>query len=791
MAVSIALLGFGASGSFLFLFPNLMKQDENKLLGILSLLFSYAAMASYWVTNNLPLDSFRIGVDRFQILYLAVEYLALIIPFFFAGLIIGVAISKSPQHISKLYFLNLTGSAIGCILALPIAASGEKGICFVVWSGLIACFLFLLPLIKTSSFRLDCHGLRPRNDTWLLLFFLATCILSLFIPSQTNLYRIRLSEYKTLSQSIRAEGASILLTEWNPFSRVDVIKSPIVRVYPGLSYIYPSIPPEQLGITIDGENLSGVTRFSGRLEELKFTDYLPQASGFILKENKKLLLINPRGGLDLLTALYHKMTPITVIEENPLVMKVLKSDLKEFCGNLYDRNGIEVKSETARSFIGSTPDTFDIIHISLSDSFGPVSSGAFSLSENHTLTKEAFAGYLNILSPDGIISMVRWLQFPPSEELKVMAGIVEAVEAMETEGITNPNDNIISFRTWNTATFLVKKLPFTMDEIGMVKKFCKDRRFDLIYAPGITRDEVNIYDVFPQDYHFQTFSELLATKDKQKFYRDYSFNISPITDDMPFFFHFFKWRQLPVILKNIGREWKPYAGAGYLVIIIILIIALLISFILIVLPLLIRKDVTINPVQQYPPFLYFLSLGIGFIFIEICLMQKFILFLGHPIYAFSIVLFSILFFSGLGSLCIKRWIDSPKTPFYFLSLLILTIFLYPFLLPFVFKSFLKMGFPMRVFISIVSLAPISFLMGIPFPCGIRVLSRNLSGFIPHVWGVNGFASVISSIVSMMIAVSMGYSILLILAGFSYIVALFAMQRMQVNASLLMEQMRLL
>ena len=567
-----------------------------------------------------------------------------------------------------------------------------------------------------------------------------------------------------------------------------MIKSPIVRVYPGLSYIYPSIPPEQLGITIDGENLSGVTRFSGRLEDLEFTDYLPQASGFILKENKKLLLINPRGGLDLLTALYHKMNPITVIEENPLVMKVLKSDFKEFCGNLYewepsppgDRNGIEVKYETARSFIGSTPDTFDIIHISLSDSFGPVSSGAFSLSENHTLTKEAFAGYLNILSPDGIISMVRWLQFPPSEELKVMAGIVEA---METKGIPNPNDNIISFRTWNTATFLVKKSPFTMDEIGMVKRFCKDRRFDLIYAPGITRDEVNIYDVFPQDYHFQTFSELLATKDRQKFYRDYSFNISPITDDRPFFFHFFKWRQLPVILKNIGREWKPYAGAGYLVIIIILIMALFISFILIALPLFLRKGFTINPVQQYPPFLYFFSLGIGFIFIEICLMQKFILFLGHPIYAFSIVLFSILLFSGLGSLCIKRWIDSPKTPFYFLSLLILTIFLYWFLLPLVFKSFLKMGFPMRVFISIVSLAPISFLMGIPFPCGIRVLSRTLSGFIPHMWGVNGFASVISSIVAMMLAVEMGYSILLILAGFSYVVALFAMQRMQVNVSL--------
>ncbi len=776
MAVSIALLGFGASGSFLFLFPKLINVDEKKLLGILSLLFSYTTLISYWTINNLPLDSFRIGIDRIQIFYLFAEYLVLIIPFFFAGLIIGIAISKSPQHISKLYFFNLTGSAIGCLLALPIAGAGEKGIFFIAWSGILACLFFLLPLAR--KFRITL--------VWLL--FLGTCILFVFLFNQPNISRLRLSEYKTLSQSIRAEGASILLTEWNPFSRIDVIKSPIVRVYPGLSYIYPSIPPEQLGITIDGENLSGVTRFSGRLEELEFTDYLPQASGFILKENKKLLLINPRGGLDLLTALYHKMNPITVIEENPLVMKVLKSDLKEFCGNLYewepsppgDRDGLEVRLETARSFIGSTPDTFDIIHISLSDSFGPVSSGAFSLSENHTLTKEAFVGYLNILSPDGIISMVRWLQFPPSEELKVMAGIVESLEAKK---IPNPNDNIICFRTWNTATFLVKKSPFTKNEIDIIKRFCKDRRFDLIYVPGITKDEVNIYDVFPEDYHFKTFSRLLHSKDRQGFYKDYPLNISPITDDKPFFFHFFKWRQLPVILKNIGREWKPYAGAGYLVIIIILIIALLISFILIALPLFLRKDIISNPLRQYSPFLYFLSLGIGFIFIEICLMQKFILFLGHPIYAFSIVLASILFFSGLGSLYIKKWIDSPRVPFFYLSLLVLTIFLYWLLLPLLFKSFLKSDFPMRVFISIVSLGPISFLMGMPFPCGISILSKTLKESIPHMWGVNGFASVLSSIVSMMLAVSSGYSILLILAGVSYVVALFAMRQMKVNVSL--------
>ena len=751
MVVSLALLGFGASGSFLSLFPRLMMKKLEHLLAVCAALFSLCCLGGYLVVNNIPFDSYRLSWESRQLLYLVVYYLFLAIPFFFTGLALGAALTKMPSQAGKLYGFNMVGSGLGCLLVLvsPPLLGGGGTVVLAALLGLVAVFVFSLSYSK----------LFPS------LAFAGGIGLLILLVSLPTVLETKMSPYKSLSQVLLQTQTRTLSTRWNAFSRVDVVESRSIHIAPGLSFSYEQELPTQLGVAVDGTNLSPISLIEAG--QADFTEYLPSALVYRLSPSPRALVIEPQGGLDLLTALHHQGTSVTVVVSNPLVIEAIERFGDK--DQLLDNPRLDVSVEGVRSYLRSSKEQFDVIQLSLTDSFRVVAAGSYSLSENYRYTMEAFAEYYRHLAPGGILSATRWIQVPPSEGIRLLS---LATAALEDLGITNPEQHMAVIRSFQTITLLVKESPFNQQDITIIKDFSDKLGFDVVYYPGIDPAELNRYNVLPQEVYYEAFTSILSPSERKAFLAGYTYDISPPTDDRPFFFHFFKWSQIPYIWYGLGKTWQPFGGAGYLIIIALLLSAVLASAIFILLPLYFRpreiqgqSRMLISGVR-WQLFIYFSALGLGFMFIEIPLMQKFILFLDQPTYAFVIVLFTIFVFSGLGSLFSARLAKVLPQTIFTLALL---AFLYPLLLPYFFEALLGQSLFLRLFITLGALAPLSFLMGVPFPSGIRIIGNLSPALVPWAWGINGCVSVISSILALIIALSVGFSWALVAASGAYLI----------------------
>jgi hypothetical protein len=411
----------------------------------------------------------------------------------------------------------------------------------------------------------------------------------------------------------------------------------------------------------------------------------------------------------------------------------------------------------------------------VASSFHPVQSGAYTLVEDYRYTVEAFQEMIAHLRLEGLLVATRWLQDPPSEDLRLFALAVTALEATGAD----PHMQLVAFRGYNTATILLKNSEFSSEELASIHEFTSQRAFDMSYAPGIKPEETNLFNILSDSSYYQAYTGLLDARPRQAFYDNYQYDIRPPTDDRPFFGHYFKWSQAPQILAGFGKAWQPFGGAGYFVILALLLLAALLAIALILLPVLAWKRTNRNSSLHRSPFIlrnlvYFGLLGFAFLFVEIPLLQRFILYLGHPAYAVTAVLFALLFFSGLGSQSSGR-VPLPLA----LAVLVMLILAAPAALSRLFAWTLGLPLAARLGATALILSPLGFLMGIPFPGGLRMLAQpeNSSqaeeprGDIPWIWAVNGAASVISSILAALLALTFGFSTVLWVGALCYAGAL--------------------
>jgi hypothetical protein len=301
--------------------------------------------------------------------------------------------------------------------------------------------------------------------------------------------------------------------------------------------------------------------------------------------------------------------------------------------------------------------------------------------------------------------------------------------------------------------------------------FANERAFDLSYMLGLQPEVTNRYNILSESIYYQTYQALLETNPRQAFYQSYPFDVSPTTDDRPFFGHFFKWSQAGQVLSELGKTWQPFGGAGYFVIVALLILSICLAGMLILLPVVVTRlrifykkaGNAITPETLATYLLYFALIGAAYLFVEIPLIQKFILFLGNPAYSMTAVLFTLLLFSGMGSLQGKR--ISIQLDLVLLTLALIAI---PALIPILFQLTLGLSFLLRLLLTVILLAPVGFLMGVPFPSGIRRLEiEGLSTYIPWAWAVNGSASVVSAVLAALIALSLGLTWVLRLGTLCY------------------------
>jgi hypothetical protein len=760
MIVSIAMLGYGASGTFLAISNPLRHSQPRRCLSILALATGVSILGSYLLINRVPFDSFSIAWDSKQIWILVFHYGALALPFFFSGLVVGSLLAAYPHHSGQTYAVNLLGSALGCLLALltPSLFGGEGVV-------MMSCGMATLSALVVLMHERSSHVLPAWKRTlWnsnivlvgqVILVVVLLGFTALDLGARVSGHAVagwlalHLSPYKSLSYALQVPEAELVYQRWNSFSRVDMVSSPSIHSYPGLSYRYLEPLPSADGMTVDGDDLTAIIN---PLEDLEFTNYLPSTVAYLLRPSAETLLLEPRGGPDILLALAQGASKITVVEANSLIVSAAEE--------IYDDPRLDLVIESGRSYLRRVGQQYDVIVLSLTSSYHPVRSGAYSLAEDYRYTVEAFEDALSHLKPDGLIIVTRWLQTPPSESLRAFALAVTAIERSSGDA----KSQIAAMRGYNTATMLLKNSPFISEELQVLRDFTGERAFDLTYIPGIKPEETNIYNILIEPIYYQTYTDLLNAPSRADYYASYPFNVSPPTDDRPFFSHFFKWSQARQILSEMGMTWQPFGGAGYFVVLALLILAFCMAVILILLPatLLGRTQSESKPSQSILE--YFGLIGLGFMLVEIPLMQRFILFLGHPAYAVTGVLFSLLAFSAVGSQF------SHKVPVkYALGLLVLLLLTAPWLLPWVFQLTLGMPLWVRLSITVLLIAPAGFLMGIPFPGGIQrmLAEKQRSAPIPWIWAANGAASVVSSVLAALLALSFGFDWVLRIGALCY------------------------
>jgi hypothetical protein len=745
LVVSLALLGFGASGSILAVWPRLRAPGWRP---VYALWFALTTVVAYVILNHWSFDSYAIAWDRDQVWRLLANLFCLAVPFTFAGALIGAFLTDTTLPVGRIYGANMIGSAGGAAAApLLLAWIGDERI-IVLCGGLAALSALLLAVS------------RPRllNATGGVI--LALCLIGIVSPPDA--LEIQPSPYKALSYYRHNPDARLDAPRYNAYSRLDIVHSPTIHSAPGLSMMYFNPLPPEIGLLIDGDNLLPVIEADAALPE--FAASMPAAVALGLFDHPDVLILGAGGGMDVWVALANGAGSVVAVEPNSLIVGALRGDLRAWSGFPNDPR-VTLVSQEIRTYTRQSDRRFDIVQVSLTDAYRPVTSGAFTLTENYTMTVEAFESYFDRLDGGGMLIVTRWLQTPPSEELRTLGLIIAGLERHGGD----PAQQIIAFRTFQTVTFLVKMSPFTPDEVAHVLREAERLKYDMVLAPGLPPETINRYARLPEPIYHQTFTALLNAQDRETFYDHYDFAVRPPTDDHPFFFHFFKWRQTPEILHNLGRTWQPFGGSGYFVLVALLIFAAAAALVFVVLPVTLRARFravlrAVSPRHSARILVYFAALGLAYLLIEVATIQQFVLILGQPTLAIAVVLATLMLFSGIGSTF------SDRVPWArMLAVLAILVLLWPWVVKVIAGGLLALPLVLRLPLSILALAPIGLLMGVPFARGVDAI-RSTPDLVPWAWAINGGASVISAVLASLLALSFGFTWVLWTGGALYALA---------------------
>lgn len=777
MMISVALLGYGAAGALVALAQRTLIRHFLPAFTGGALLFGVGAMACFAVAQHVAFNPLEILWEPSQPLRLLLLYLLLFVPFFCAATSVCLCFSRFNEQVHRVYSFDILGAGLGClgIIVALFVLSPVDALRLVSTAGMAAAAL-------TS---VECRWHRP----WLPALLLSAAIVPAGVPG--DWIALRPSEYKELSQTLRIGNARVVAERSSPLGLVTVVESPSIplRHAPGLSLNATLEPPPQLAVFTDGDGLSALNRYEGRRESLAYLGDVTSALPYHLLRDPKVLVLGSGAGADVLQAIYHRASAVDAVELNPQVIELVQGRFAAFSGKPYSAAGVRVFAGEARGFLAASTERYDLIQVALLDSFSTSSAGLYALSESYLYTVEAFQGYLRHLRPGGLLAITRWVTLPPRDMPKLLA---TAVAAMDGAGVPEPSRRLALVRGWKTATLVVKNGEFDAADLAALRDFCRTRSFDVEYYPGIQPGQANRYNVLDKPYFFDTAQALLGP-DRDQFLSRYKFDVRPATDDRPYFFHFFKWRTLPELLSLKSQGGLPLLEWGYPVLVATLLQATAAALLLIVVPLrILRRRPGPQPatgsggngaaVQRLPEWrfgFYFLAVGLGFMFVEIAFIQKFILFLSHPLYAVAVVLCAFLCFAGLGSRYSQRMPArggehrGRRQAALAVSGICMASLVYLVALPTVFRLLIALPDPARIAVSVLLIAPLAFLMGMPFPLGLARVAAHDETLVPWAWGINACASVVAAVLATLVAIHVGFTAVVLVALLLYAAAALA------------------
>ncbi len=750
MIISVAMLGFGASGTLLALYREKLLEKSRWLVPLLMTISGFFMMVAFEITRLefFRFDVYLLFVELSQFPVLAANYVIFFIPFFTGALSIGILFIENARQIGTYYFSNLLGSGVGGLLVLLLFG--------IILPQQVPPFIGLLSVMAglfsiSASFR----------KIQVVGGIVAIAVSGLLISKPGT---IPVSEYKDLSTSLNLPEAEIVHSRPDIHGLIEVVASPALRYAPSVSLQYQGEVPVKKNIYVNADFYGVIPQFDPEKED-HILDHTTQALPYVTGKRQRALMLNAGTGSALSQALLRGVAEIDAIIENAGVIEMMKTDFAEESGELFLHENLQIHQMQARNFLAAkAPEGYDLITLPLQESFGGT-AGLHALQENYSMTLEAFDLMWQRLSPEGVIAISSWMDFPARTTLKLLATLAETARK---NGIENPSEYIAAIRSWGTVTFILKKNPLNDKEIEKIREFSKGKNFDLLLLPDLQPGEREQFNMMEDQSFFKQVDRIMEG-DKYIF-DEYVFYIKPATDDKPYFSQFLKLSAFRHLSGIFGQQNVPFLELGYLIVIVTLVQSFILAGIFIILPLFrLRK----SSKGKWGSLLYFGALGLGYMFAEIILIQRFVLYFGHPVYALSAVISTMLIFSGAGSLTSGRLPAKPKFPGGIGLTVAVLLLAYGFTLTGMLQTTIAIPLALKIIISLILIGVPAFFMGMLFPLGIRFLADHDESQVPWAWGINGSISVISTSLAMLIAVESGFRIVIMVAVVSYLLAAIA------------------
>ncbi len=733
LAISIALFGLGAGGVFSYVVAG-WKTPLFTRLGRLSALNSLLVIVSLAIILAQKSDPTGWNI--------ALIYFPTALPFFVSGTILSLAVSETIERVHRVYFFDLAGAAVGCLLLVPLLDL-LGGLNTVMAAGV----LFAVAAALWHS--LDGSVSGRAGSVALALALVAF----LTYNTSSKLLGIRYAK----GQKLEAES----FEKWNSFSRI-------------------AIAPERGSgtptIFIDADASTAIAHFDfDRLTPRERHDLLEQgpALPYAVRPGAKALIIGPGGGWDVARALASGSHDITAVEINPIIANtIMRERFPDLSGGLYLRPDVHLVVEDGRSFVRRTSGRYQVLQATLVDTWASTAAGAFALSENNLYTTDAFRDYLQHLTPDGLAAFTRWGFQPARESLRLVS---LAIEALAQLGENDAWRHVIvgrsgSVQGWGAQdTVLIARKPFSDADLARARARMAAAKMETVYFPGL--DSPN------------EFKALLRSPNPEQYERAYTFDITPVSDNRPFFFYTVQPRDLWTYWTSASHASADFKINRAVPLLFVLMgVSLLATLVVLLLPPLILGARLPREPGIAGFLLYFLFIGCGYILVEVGLIQKFVLFLGHPVYALTVVIFSMLVSSGLGSSASSRIVGKAEARLIqVLGCIALGAALLGILLSTLLTSAVWLPLPVKVLMSAVLIAPLGFVMGMPFPTGLQRLEEWHAPSVRWAWSLNAAASVLGSVGALVCSIYLGLTQTLIIGGLLYVAALAVVERVRAGA----------
>jgi len=735
LAISIALLGLGAGGVFAYLAKNwLGRFDTRRLATVVCGINAILIPLVLEIVLHVPVS---LDLTTANFLRLTAMYLASAIPFFLTGIQFSIVFARQSGQIPRLYGADLVGGAAACLMIVPLLN----------WLGGPNAILFAALTTAAAALVWANSGAARKS-----IYCLATVLIALIAIN----YSGRFIDV-VYAKGLLRDRSWVEFVRWNAISRVEVDRQgqakAVVIDADASTYIMNADPRQWHGTQWEKNLMSA-----------------PAALPNVLRPRGKYAIIGPGGGVDVLRAVANGSPSVTGIEINPIIANTIMRDrYADYSYRLYERPEVHIEVTDGRSFVRNTRQQFDVVQMTLVDTWASTAAGAFALSENSLYTLEAFQEYFEHLKPDGLIAITRWEFHDPREALRVVS---VAMEALHRLGVANPAQNFIVVSEGDLdedgipVVVLAKKSAFTGEEEKAVEQHLSN-------YPAL----VALY--LPSSPHENPFSALIARNDAYAFAREYAYNVAPVNDNAPFFFFTLKLGQvLHHESLEEGIDWKVNLGVAVLGMVLVISVVAVLAFLIV--PLLLRGRWKQQERQPMVSLFYFVVVGLGYILVEIAFIQRYVLFLGHPTYALTVVVFLLLLSSGAGSLASRTWSSQANLRWLPLILIAAALLMHVFMLPGLLNGLVGLPFTAKLLVSAVLLVPLGFLMGMPFPTGLRALAGSVSesgettsdgNAVEWAWAMNAASSVLGSVLAMVIAIQFGLNVTLACGAFAYLTAL--------------------